>query len=202
MPILLTTVIGLIIIGSATASYVQGKDKKKVKKFLEEESKTYIKSKDELNKIHFVKVDFSDIKFKPKSKETKEEVKNLLGYSDLKLANFKGVSNNELKKAFGSNNFNEVLSYQNNYDDMFTQLRITTESLIKDSDDKSAMKLLSYAISMGDDVTKDYTMLADLYSKNKMRKELFSLIDYVKTNKNLSQKKIMDHIKELEVKNK
>ena len=200
MPILLTTVIGVIIIGSCVASYVQGQDKRKVKEFLNEENKTYIKGKEELDKIHFIKVDFSDIKFKPKSSKSKTEVKNLLSYEDLKLANFKGVSNNDLKKAFGTNNFKEVLEYQNNYDDLFNQIRTTTESLMEDNDDKSCIKLLNYAISMGDDVTKDYTMLADLYAKNKMRKEMFSLIDNVRTNKNLSQKKIMDHIKMLESK--
>ncbi|MCQ2911029.1 MAG: hypothetical protein MJ244_02475 [Clostridia bacterium] len=201
MPILLTTVIGIIIIGSSIASYVQGKDKKKIKEFLREENKTYIKSKDELNKIHFVEINFNDIKFKPKSVKAKEDVKALLSYQNLKLANFKDVSNSELKKTFGSNNFKEVLEYQNNYDDMFKQLRITTESLIKDNDDKSAISLLNYSINMGSDVTKDYTMLADLYAKNKMRMEMFELIDNVRTNKNLSQQKIMNHIKELETKN-
>lgn len=198
MPVGLISVCLIIVICSALASYHAGNDRKKIEKFLEEENKTYIKSKDVLNDIKFIKVDFSDVKFKAKSSETKGEIKNLLSFSDMKIANYKGMTNNELKKKYGSNNFDDVLSYQTNYEDLLKQIRTTAECLIQDEDDKGAIAILNEAIDIGDDVTKSYTMLADLYAKNKMRKEMYHLVDTVKTNKNLSQKKIMNYISKLE----
>ncbi|MCQ2978658.1 MAG: hypothetical protein MJ245_02560 [Clostridia bacterium] len=201
MPILLTTVIGCIIVGAVVSGYVQTKDKKKVDKFLTDESKITIKTHDALNDIEFIHVDFDDVKFKAKSKNAKENVKALQDFSKLKLANFNGLSNQDLKNKYGNNNFDEVLSYQENYDNLFDQIRTTASSLIDDEDESSAMNILRFAVDMGDDVTVTYTNLAELYIKNNMRKELYSLVDTVKQNKNLSQQKIMSYIKNLEKEN-
>lgn len=198
MPVGLVLVLVAVLLITIVSSYHQGNDKRKVKEYLKQENQTYIKPKSALNDIKFIDVNFNDINFNAKDDNAKEEINKLLAFKDLKIASFKGMTNNDLKKEYGTNNFDDVLEYQNNYEELLNQLRVTSEVLIKDEDEKSAMKLLNYAVDLGDDVTKSYTMLADLYAKNKLRKEMYHLVDTVRSNKNLSQQKIMSYISKLE----
>lgn len=198
IPFFLVVVVAGAIVLNIASSATRTKDKKKIEDFLAEQNDITIVPRTKLEEINFIKCDISRIKFEPTGEDTKEQIDNLLNLSHSKIANFKGVTNQQLKKTYGNNNFDEVLSYQNNYDDLLKSLVYTAELLSRDGDDKSAISLLQTSISLGNDVTKNYTLLADLYSKNKMRKEMFSLIDDVKENKEISQAKIMNHISSLQ----
>ena len=198
IPFFLVVVVAGAIVLNICSSAARTKDKKKIEDFIAEQNEITIKPKAKLDEINFIKCDISKVKFTTNSTDTNEEIDKLLNLSHSKLANFKGVSNQELKREYGNNNFDEVLSYQNNFDELLKSLVYTAELLARDGDDKSAISLLQTSISLGNDVTKNYTLLADLYSKNKMRKEMFSLIDDVKANKEISQNKIMTHISSLQ----
>lgn len=198
IPFFLVIVIGGAIVLNIASSVTRTKDKKKIEDFIAEQNDITIVPRTKLDEINFVKCDISRIKFQTVAEDTKEQIDNLLNLSHSKLANFKGVTNQQLKKTYGNNNFDEVLSYQNNYDELLKSLVYTAELLSRDGDDRSAISLLQTSISLGNDVTKNYTLLADLYDKNKMRKEMFSLIDSVKENKEISQGKIMAHISSLQ----
>lgn len=198
IPIFLFIVIVGAIILNIASSAARTKDKKKIEEFIAEQNEVTIVPRTKLDEINFIKCDISRLKFETNSEDTNEEIDKLLNLSHSKLANFKGVSNRDLKKIYGNNNFDEVLSFQNNYDELLKSLVYTAELLARDGDEKNAISLLQTGISLGNDVTKNYTLLADLYSKNKMRKELFSLIDNVKSNPEISQNKIMAHISNLQ----
>lgn len=194
IPVCLTAILIGVFFMHIFSEYASSRNQKKIKEFLDNENNIYILPKEKLNELDFINVDFSKIKFKPKSKDSKLAVKELQNFETKKLCNFNNISNSQLKKMYGNNNFEEILLYQTTFDELLTKLISTSELLIKDGDDKSAISLLEMSIMFNNDVSKNYTLLADLYVKHSMREEFFKLIDYIRNNSKLSQAKILKHI--------
>lgn len=198
IPVCLTVILIGVFFMHIFSESASSRNKKKIKEFLDEQNNIYILPKETLNNLEFINVEFSKIKFKPRSKESKLAVKELKDFETKKICNFNNLSNNELKKMYGTNNFDDILKYQTTYDELLSKLVYTAELLIQDGDDVSAITLLEMSIKFNNDISKNYTLLADLYAKHSMRDKFFELIDLIKSNSKLSQSKILKHISKLQ----
>ena len=175
IPIMLVAFIAIFLIFNLYASYIEGKNKKKIDEFLKEVDYNNFVPKKKLEEINFLDVDLDKINFKSKNKSTNLKYNKLYKLSKSKMTNFgKEISNFKLKKIYGANNFNEVLSYQENYDNFLKLVVDVSESLYEENDYNTASKLLEIGANLNTDITKNYTLLADIYNKENDNKKLFS----------------------------
>lgn len=202
IPIILITFIGTLFIYNIIANYIEQKDEKKIETFLDSCKENTIVSSSKLKEIELLDIDLSTTSFISGNEDTIKIYNKLVELSYQKMTNFKGISNDELKKTYGVNNFNEVLSYQENYDEFLKLIVEVGEKLYNENNYKCAVSILEIGISLDTDITKNYTLLADSYDKQKMKNKLFKLIDKVLQNKNVSQEKIINYISSLKQKQK
>ena len=194
IPVLLVLIIGIFLIYNSIASYIEWKNKQKIEAFLKEADYNNIVPKKKLDEIKFINIDLDKINFKSTKKETINKYKKLYDLSKEKMANFENETNFNLKEKYGVNNFQEVLSYQENYDNFLKLIVDVAENLYKENLFLCAQELLEIGVELKSDITKNYTILADIYNEEHDNKKLFKLIDKVLASENISQQKIMKHI--------
>lgn len=201
IPIMLVIIICLFLILNLFATYIEGKNKKKVDDFLKEAEFNNFVPKKKLDEIKFINVNFDSIKFNSNDKDTNLKYNKLCELSKSKMTNFGSkVSNFNLKQTYGANNFNDVLSYQENYDNFLKLIVEVSENLYKENNFETASKLLEIGVNLNTDITKNYTILADIYNKENDNKKLFSLMDKVLESENISKQKIINHISNIKTK--
>ena len=98
--------------------------------------------------------------------ETKERQYNIRSLEGKKILNFTGVSNTELKLTYGASNIYFLQSCDMNYTRLVQNISRLSEDYLNEGHRKEAKALLEYGISIGSDVKKNYTLLADIYNKD------------------------------------
>lgn len=83
--------------------------------------------------------------------------------SSLKIVNFTGLTNTELKLRYGAPNITLLTEYDQNYTLLVRTLQTLSEEFFKAGLFVQAKELLEFAVSTGTDVRQSYFLLADLY---------------------------------------
>jgi len=86
--------------------------------------------------------------------------------SECKIVNLTGITNTDLKLTYGTANITVLTEYDQNFTLLVTTLQKWAEQLYALSDSAGAVTLLEYAVSIGSDVSKAYSLLASIYDEN------------------------------------
>ncbi len=83
--------------------------------------------------------------------------------SSQKIVNLTGITNTDLKLAYGTANLTVLMQYDQNYTQLAHALQQLASSLADNNHTKEATEVLEYAISTRTDISASYLLLADLY---------------------------------------
>lgn len=89
--------------------------------------------------------------------------RQLRALSSLKIVNFTGYTNTDLKLEYGTANITFLSEYDQNYTLLVRTLQEWAEALYKQNFLSEAVTVLEFAVSTGTDVSHSYYLLADLY---------------------------------------
>ncbi|MBQ9141791.1 MAG: hypothetical protein IJX63_08365 [Lachnospiraceae bacterium] len=95
--------------------------------------------------------------------------------SERKIVNLTGITNTDLKLAYGTANITVLTEYDQNFTLLVTTLQKWAEVLYSLGDTESTKLLLEYAVSVGSDVSKTYSLLASIYEQNHELSQITSL---------------------------
>lgn len=118
----------------------------------------------------------------------------LSALSDKKILNLTGLSNTDLKLAYGAANFQLLSEYDANYELLCTTLQSLAEALCEEGRSKEAMEILEYAIETGSDISKTFFLLADLYNENQTPENIQLLIAKAKETHTLMKDAIISNL--------
>ncbi len=96
--------------------------------------------------------------------------------SSLKIVNFTGLTNTELKLEYGAPNITLLTEYDQNYTLLVRTLQTLAEESYKAGLFPQAEEILEFAVSTGTDVRQSYFLLADLYVRNGRPEKIEELI--------------------------
>ncbi len=132
------------------------------------------------------------------SEETKEHQYNIRSLAEKKILNFTGISNTELKLQYGAPNIYFLTSCDMNYTRLVQNIARLAEDYIKEGHREEAKTLLEYGISIGTDVKKNYTLLADIYVKEGSISKISGLTDTARSLNSLSKNGIITALEKIE----
>lgn len=124
-----------------------------------------------------------------------EDQKTLQSLSNLRIMNFSGLTNTELKLQYGAANIDALTEYDHNFTLLCRLIYNLSKALVEAGFDKEAVSLLEYAISIQVDVSGCYYLLADLYQKQGEPNKIEALIEQARQLNNLLSKSIVRNLR-------
>ncbi|MCR5649580.1 MAG: hypothetical protein K6F86_00170 [Lachnospiraceae bacterium] len=161
--------------------------------FLELEKKADMTPKKDIDNLPYITVDPSSLPLDipTENEETKEHQYNIRSLEGKKILNFTGISNTELKLTYGAPNIYFLQSCDMNYTRLVQNISRLAEDYINEGHENEAKILLEYGISIGSDVKKNFTLLAEIYNKEGENKKISGLKEAARNINSLSKDGIL-----------
>ncbi len=137
------------------------------------------KSLDNLNYIS-IPIDSLPVNVMTDHAEVAECLQIMQELHTLKIVNFTGISNTDLKLEYGAPNINLLTEYDQNYTLLARTLQRWAQLLYENGFVDETQTILEFAISTHTDVSKSYYLLADIYKRKGESEKIQSLIDVAK----------------------
>ena len=197
-----TSFILLVIITQIAIRRSDSKAQKAENDFWERERQangTRRKSLENLNYIH-IPLDKLPFGIMPENTEVMSCESGIKGLSNVKIVNFTGYSNTDLKLEYGAPNITELSNYDQNYTLLVTTLQKWAKELYNAGYYAEATTILEYAVSTRSDITASYRLLCDMYqsklglSTDEMKKKVDALVPIAESLNSLSKTQILECI--------
>ncbi|MBR6664433.1 MAG: hypothetical protein IKL22_01800 [Lachnospiraceae bacterium] len=115
---------------------------------------------------------------------------------DSKIVNLTGITNTDLKLAYGTANITVLTEYDQNYTSLITTLQKWADRLYELGDMDNAKTILEYAVSVHSDITATYLLLAEIYSQSGLSERIPELISAAEKLTGTSGKIILRKLQE------
>ena len=157
-----------VIIFMVVVTYKQHKADKHRKdsenSFWEKENKANRTRKQDISNLDYVDFTNVTLPFALFSDDILEQCeKQVLALKDQKVLNLTGLSNTDLKLAYGAANLPLLSQYDMNFTLLVRTLNTWGHRLYELSHPKEAIAVLAFAVSIGSDIKATYQLLAELY---------------------------------------
>ena len=155
----------IIIVAQATRRQRTLAEKKE-QEFWARERKANSVRKKSLDGLDYVKIPLDRLPLDALPEDEKvREYREILTYlSTQPIVNFTGYTNTDLKLEYGTANITPLSQYDQNYTALVRTLQQWAELLLKAGLTQEAETVLSYAVSIGTDVSHTYYELAKIYA--------------------------------------
>ncbi|SCY37181.1 hypothetical protein SAMN02910370_02311 [Lachnospiraceae bacterium XPB1003] len=111
----------------------------------------------------------------PDDNDCQSAVKVFDSLKDQKIVNLTGISNTDLKLAYGAPNLPILAQYDQNYTVLARSLDRYASFLTKSGNTDDAVKVLEFAVETGSDISSTYKQLVALYQSNGIKDKIPSL---------------------------
>lgn len=166
--------------------------------FLEQESKANSVRKADITALPYVEIPLDELPLDALSacgySTLAEELRAL---ASVKILNLSMYTNTELKLMYGPANLTALSDCDDAYTSLIMLLNKIGASLLEADRPDDAEKFLSFAISIGSDITTSYTMLATLYAKKHDINCIDRLIGNADSLTSLSGKTIQSNLRSI-----
>lgn len=166
--------------------------------FLEQESRANSVRKADISALPYVEIPLDELPLDTLSacgySALAEELRAL---ASVKILNLSMYTNTELKLMYGPANLTALSDCDDAYTSLIMLLNKIGASLLEADRPDDAEKFLSFAISIGSDITTSYTMLATLYAKKHDIKRIDWLIGNADSLTSLSGKTIQSNLRSI-----
>ena len=151
---------------------------KKEQEFWDREKRANSVRKKSLDNLDYVKIPLDKLPTNALSDdENVREYLDLLTYlSTQPIVNLTGFTNTDLKLEYGTANITPLSQYDQNYTALVRTLQQWAELLLKADLTDDAETVLSYAISIGTDISHTYYCLAEIYAARSEYDKIAGLI--------------------------
>lgn len=152
------------------------------KAFWERERMANNVRKKPLDDLEYITIPFDTLPFDCMTEDSRilECHEQLRTLGELKIVNFTGISNTDLKLQYGTANITVLSEYDQNFTVLVRALQTWATLLFDNNYIREACQVLEYAVSIGSDVSKSYYLLANIYQSNGEEDKIEGLINSAK----------------------
>lgn len=136
-----------------------------------------------LDDLEYITIPFDTLPFHvladdPTVSEYHQQLRTL---DELKIVNFTGISNTDLKLQYGTANITVLSEYDQNFTILARTLQSWAKFLFEHGYETEAKGILEFAISVKTDVSKSYYLLAHIYQRQGQNSKIEDLIEVAKS---------------------
>lgn len=201
VPVFVLLIFFAIVIQAAIRSTKQA-SYKRTQEFLRQEEESNNVRKKDIDEALFFVPDLSALPIKKYSPQEAEKFSVLISRQEKvvaaaqkKMIKFKEEkTNHDVKLQFGTVNLETIANYEENYSQYMYALINWAESLIEAGNLTDAQSVLSASIDQGSEISKSFTLLADIYFQNNDKAKMEDLYETVNTINIPAGKKAWEHI--------
>lgn len=165
--------------------------------FWERERKANFTRKKPLPVDDYIKIPFDQLPFSttddPQEQEIQQQITSL---SKEPILNVSDMTNTDIKLTYGSGNFQLIAGYDQNFQQLQELFKKWAILLYEHGKKIDAKTVLEYSIGLGCDISKSYTLLADIYQEEQDYISIQDLIDIVQNLHTLMKDSILRQLKE------
>lgn len=138
---------------------------KKEASFWEKETEANRTRRKPLDDLKYITIPFDVLPMHTMEDDEKvnEYLQILYSLKDSPIVNFTGISNTDLKLAYGAPNISLLMRYDENYTTLAGTLQRWASRLYETGYREEAKSILEFAVSTGTDVSGTYRLLASIY---------------------------------------
>ena len=168
------------------------KAQKKSEQFWERESLANSTRKKSMADLTLITIPLEELPITPTEDEKLQEYQNFITFLSKKdIINLTGISNTDLKLAYGVPNFPYLSECDQNFTELARTLNQWGSRLLELNRQADARKVLEFAVSCKSDVSATYRMLSSLYVQSKERGKILDLIKTAETLDTLLKNNIL-----------
>lgn len=203
LPFLASFII-LIILFNISSRRVSRKVEQKEADFWEKEREANSVRRKSLENLEYIHIPVQLLPFDTYGdnevlRKAEEEV---LALKDEKIVNFTGITNTDLKLAYGAPNITVLTQYDQNYTSLVVALQKWGQELYNQGRFEDATNVLEFAVKTRTDISGTYRLLIDMYKtklgmiESEINHKLEALIPIATSLNSLSRNQILNMIDE------
>lgn len=163
--------------------------------FLEKEQRANLTRKKDISNLNYITIPVDRLPFPETGKEEITDIQNLLlKLSNQKIVNFTGISNTDLKLMYGAPNLELLMEFDNNYLELVRNLYRYGKHLYDLNRKEDAKTVLEYGLSIGTDVSANYTLLATIYKEENAKERIDFVISEAEKLTPLTKKSLLANL--------
>ena len=178
---------------------VSNKEALREERFWEKERRANEIRKKSLENLDYINVPFDLLPFGTagENEELMQAEQEILALKNEKIVNFTGITNTDLKLAYGTANITPLSAYDQNYTSLACGLQHWGKALYDAGRYEDATKVLEFAVKTRTDITATYRLLKDMYetklflNEAEINHKIDSLIPIAKNLNSLSRNTIL-----------
>lgn len=122
---------------------------------------------------------------------------NLASLYSKRIVNLTGISNTDLKLTYGPANLPDLTEFDQNYTELTRNIYDLGIELDAEGLRSDAIKVLSYGVQIGTDISNNYIALANMYVEAKNYSEISKLIDHANMIHSLTKASTIRKLQEI-----
>lgn len=169
----------------------------KIDAFWEREERANSTRKKDISHLPYCSPDMTKIPGRNHNNpEIQSVYEDLTELSKLTMLDLEGQTNTDLKLNYGVGNFNELTSFDDNYNKFLVRLSILARRFEEESDYDSAIACYEYAISFGSKRLSDFENLAKAFLKKDEPEKVSDLISKLSGREDIERRQsIIDSLR-------
>lgn len=166
--------------------------------FWERETKANQVRRKPLDGLDYVKIplDALPMELMREDERVAECLEIINSLSSRPIVNLTSYSNTDLKLEYGTANITALSEYDQNYTTLVTTLQKWANVLYGAGHTDEACRILEFAVGTRTDISRSYTMLAEIYTSRGTPERIQELIKTAESVRSLNQKVILKHLNE------
>ncbi len=194
----LTFFIAFIIALAIRYAYLDKKRKDIEDAFWEKEEQAKHVPNRDLSELEYIRIPLDEF---PIGRYDDDEIAGIedaiMALDKKRIINITGMTNTEVKLAYGTGNLEELSRMEDNYNELTVLLTDYAKALLEHEDYEAAKTVLEFGISIGTDVSGNYELLGDCYLALGQNKDIEELKQTVLSRHLLLESKILFYLDDL-----
>ena len=167
--------------------------------FWTKERKANLTTRKTISDIDYIKIPINDLPIVAQTNDSELAYiqSKIINLSKEPIANFTGYSNTDLKLKYGVGNINHIIECDTNFTAFATLMYEWGLYYYNQKQYQKAQQILEIAINQKSDVSKSFTLLAEIYIDSGQSDKIDTLIQIAQTLDTMVKNKIIESLKEL-----
>ena len=162
-----------VVLLAIRLNYLKAKREQQENEFWERERQANITPAKDISNLRYITIPIEKFPLNFSTDEKVIEIeKELQELSTHRLLNLSGMTNTDLKLAYGVPNFETMSKIGEDFDRACVLLNKYAESLMEANRIDDVISVLEFAVGAGTDISESYTMLAQCYKAKQMDTKL------------------------------
>ena len=170
-------------------------NKEASERFWDKEQRANLTRKKDISNLDYIAIPVDTLPFPETDKEEITDLQKLiLHLSTQRIVNFTGLTNTELKLMYGAPNLPLLMEFDKNYLELVRTLYRYGKYLHELGLIAEAKTILEFGLSIGTDVSANYTLLAEIYKEENAKERIDFVISCAENLTSLTKKALLANL--------